>query len=159
MNLLKSRLSFGMSSSVTRRIAQFCLLTLPITTMTAFVAQPSFADTNPNGCGDAAGDCVKYDLRSQSVCTQVGTQAAPNAPTGKAPGWGLGLNSELDGKNLKGNIVAYQIKWSSGAWTGWYVKGVNDIDIKYNRTTNNSMRRMWSYFTDHQYIYIICKQP
>jgi hypothetical protein len=158
MNLFKSRLSFGMSSPVTRRIAQFCLLTLPITTMTAFVAQPSFADPNPNGCGDGAGDCVKYDLRTQAQCVQVGTQAAPNAPAGNTPGWYLGLNSELDSKNLKGKIIAYQIKWSNGAWTGWYVPGVNDIDIKYNRN-NNTMRRMWSYFTDHPHLYIICKQP
>jgi hypothetical protein len=158
MNLFKSGLSFGMSSSVTRRIAQFCLLTLPITTMTAFVAQPSFADPNPNGCGDGAGDCVKYNLQTQAQCVQVGTQAAPNPPAGNAPGWYLGLNSEIDSKNLKGKIIAYQIQWFSGAWSGWYVPGVNDLDVKYNRN-NNTMRRMWSYFSDHQYIYIICKQP
>jgi hypothetical protein len=149
MNLFKS--------PATRRVAQFCLLALPISTMTTFLSQPSFAEPNPNGCGDSYGDCVKYDLRTQAACTQVGSESSPNPPAGTAAGWYQGLNSELDQKNLKGEILAYKIKWSSG-WSGWYVKGVNDIDIKYN-PSNNTMRRMWSYFTDHQHLYIICRQP
>jgi hypothetical protein len=145
-------------SEATRRIAQFCLLALPITTMTAFPIQPSFAESNPNGCSDGAGDCVKYDLRTQAVCTQVGTESSPNSATGTSAGWYLGLNTEQDNKVLGGDVVAYKIRWSSGSWTNWYVTGVNDIDIKYN-PSNNTMRRMWSYFTDHQHMYIICKEP
>jgi hypothetical protein len=158
MNLFKSRLTLGLSSPVTRRLAQFCLLALPLSTMATFVSQPSFAEPNPNACGDGAGDCVKYDLRTQAVCTQVGTQTSPNPAAGTAPGWYQGLNTELDNKNLKGDVVAYQIKWSNNVWSSWYVTGVNDIDIKYN-LTNKTMRRMWSYFTDHPHLYIICKEP
>lgn len=159
MKFFNSRLSLGLSSPVTRRIAQFCLLALPISTaMATFSNQPAFASPNPNGCVDSSSDCVMYDLRTQATCTQVGTQASPNQPAGTAAGWYQGLNTETDNKILKGDVVAYQIKWSNNAWTGWYVTGVNDIDTKYN-PTNKTMRRMWSYFTDHQYIYIICKQP
>ncbi len=150
MNLFKA--------PATRRIAKFCLLALPISVMATFPIQPSFAEPNPNGCNDATRDCIKYDLRTQAVCSQVGTESSPNAPAGTAPGWYQGLNSQLDQKNLKGEILAYKIQWSNGVWTGWYVKGVNDIDIKYN-PSNNTMRRMWSYFTDHKHLYIICKQP
>jgi hypothetical protein len=45
MNLFKA--------SATHRIAQFCLLALPIGAMTTFAIQPSFAEPNPNGCNDA----------------------------------------------------------------------------------------------------------
>ncbi len=153
---MKNNRQGSLFSEATRRIAQFCLLALPISAMTTFPIQPSFAQSNPNGC--SSSDCVNYDLRTQAVCTQVGTDSSPNPPTGTAAGWYLGLNTEHDNKVLSGDVVAYKIRWSNGAWTNWYVTGVNDIDIKYN-PSNNTMRRMWSYFTDCQHIYIICRQP
>ena len=64
----------------------------------------------------------------------------------------------MDNKILQGDVVAYKIQWFGGSWSGWYVTGVNDIDWKYN-TIENDMRRMWSYFNDHNHQYIICREP
>jgi hypothetical protein len=77
-------------------------------------------------------------------------------PQGEAAGWHLGLSTETDHKNYGGNVVAYQIQWSNGAWSGWYVKGVNDIDGKVNPRTNTA-RREWSYFADHTHKVLICR--
>ncbi|WP_194071301.1 hypothetical protein [Synechocystis sp. LEGE 06083] len=108
-----------------------------------------------NGCNGS--DCVQHNLQTQTVCVQVGTESTPNAPVGPGSGWAKGLNTEIDQNILKGNVVAYKIQWSSG-WSGWFVTGVNDLDIKFN-TDSGNMRRMWSYFTDHRHLYIVCKQP
>ena len=52
------------------------------------------------------------------------------------------------------NIVAYKIQWFSGAWSDWFITGDNDVDWKHN--LDGSKRRVWSYFTDHNHIYIQC---
>lgn len=154
MYLSAKDLSASVILSTTKRwMARFCLMALPITAlMTTVSVQPAKAQYN--GCN--GNDCVQYNLRTQATCTQVGTESSPNHPVGVAPGWYKGLNTELDNTILKGNIIAYKIKWSSG-WSGWYVTGVNDIDWKFN--SDRTMRRVWSYFTDHYHLYIICKQP
>lgn len=99
-------------------------------------------------------DSLGYDLGTQAKCVQVGTESDPNPPAGYSGGWSLGLNTELDSINLKGKIIAYKIQWFDGSWSGWYVPGKNDIDWKVNG--DSTMRRVWSYFTDHNYLYIIC---
>lgn len=69
--------------------------------------------------------------------------------------WTQGLNTEIDHTLLKGDVIAYKIRWFNGSWSDWYVTGVNDIDWK---TYGNVMRRVWSYFDDHEHQYIICKE-
>ncbi|KAL3853363.1 hypothetical protein ACJMK2_016911 [Sinanodonta woodiana] len=107
-------------------------------------------------------DCVIYDLSSQTVCTEVSEEPATYDCR-----WASGLNINVDEVILKGRIVAYKIKWFGGYWSGWFVTGINDIDIKYNTAERrcsipckaNTMRRMWSYFYDHIHSYIFCKNP
>jgi len=141
-------------SSTKHWIARFCLMSLPITTLMMTI---SLQSANAfNGC--SGSDCVQYDLQTQATCLQVGTDTTPNQPVGSAAGWYKGLNTEIDQNILKGNVIAYKLQWSNGSWSGWYVTGVNDLDIKFN-TSNSTMRRMWAYFGDHKHLYIICKQP
>lgn len=138
-------------------VSRFCLAAIPLTTLvTTLVMTVSLqpAKAQFNGCNGS--DCVQYNLQTQAICTQVGTETSPNTPVGTQQVWYKGLNTELDNTILKGNIVAYKIQWSSG-WSNWYVTGVNDIDVKFN--PDKTMRRMWAYFTDHKYLYILCKQP
>lgn len=81
--------------------------------------------------------------------------------------WYAGLNLGVDQLILSGNVVAYQIQWFNGRWSGWYVPGVNDLDHKINPFDRscavpivaNSMRRVWSYFYDHNHRYILCRRP
>jgi hypothetical protein len=138
-----------------RRLNYLSLILLPIISVTAIGVVKPLNAAPFNNCNGS--DCVQHNLQTQAVCVQVGTEAAPNAPVGAGPGWAKGLNTEIDQNILKGNVVAYKIQWSSG-WSGWFVTGVNDLDIKFN-TDSGNMRRMWSYFTDHRHLYIICKQP
>ena len=100
--------------------------------------------------------CIKHELRTQAKCTLKGSDNKPLGPTGERR-WVKGLNTEMDNKILQGDVVAYKIQWFNGRWSGWYVTGVNDIDVKYNPSSND-MRRMWSYFSDHKHQYIICKE-
>ncbi|GEM_PF-7007500 len=97
-------------------------------------------------------DCIKHDLKTQASCELKQSRAARDRR------WTKGLNTEMDNKILQGDVVAYKIQWFNGSWSGWYVTGVNDIDWKYN-TIENDMRRMWSYFNDHNHQYIICREP
>lgn len=106
---------------------------------------PSFG---PPAC--TAPDCVIYDLSTQAICTEVNLAA----PTGDAR-WHEGLSLAVDNELLGGDVVAFKIRWSTGNWSAWYVPGVNDIDLKFN-FSDNTMRRMWSYFTDHVHAYILC---
>jgi hypothetical protein len=131
------------------------LISLPVATLITTGVIQSAGAAPFNGCN--GGDCVQHSLQTQAACVQVGTEAAPNAPVGPAAGWAKGLNTEIDQNILKANVVAYKIKWSSG-WSGWFVTGVNDLDVKFN-TNSGDMRRMWAYFTDHQHLYLVCKQP
>lgn len=101
-----------------------------------------------NGC--PGGDCIIYDLSTQSKCTLQSSRATRNM------NWVKGLSRNVDYQILGGRIAAFQLQWFSGAWSGWYVPGINDIDIKFN-TGPKTARRMWSYFYDHNFRYIICK--
>ena len=105
-----------------------------------------------------ATDVLPYSI-SQTNCEEV-TEGRTNDCR-----WPAGLYADVDQLVKKGRIIAYQIRWSTGGWSGWYVPGVNDFDTKFNpaaRTCSlpylqNSVRRMWSYFYDHTHKYIICK--
>ena len=153
---MNSKLKISVASVVLSKtkhwMARFCLMSLPITTLMMTISlQPANA---ANGC--SGSDCVHHEiLQTQATCSQVGTESSPKQPVSSALGWGLGLNTEIDQNILKGNVIAYKVRWSNG-WSGWYVTGVNDLDIKFN-TANNTMRRRWSYFNDHPHLYIICK--
>ncbi|MHC4779969.1 MAG: hypothetical protein ACYTFG_15465 [Planctomycetota bacterium] len=46
-------------------------------------------------------------------------------------------------------IYSYRVKWFNGKWSPWYFPGIEDVDHKTNR--DGSQRRMWSYFTDHEF--------
>ncbi|WP_424102049.1 hypothetical protein [Moorena producens] len=127
------------------------LSSLIVAAITMLPAQPAFA---ANGC--STSDCIQHELRTQAACTLQGSDQSGLPPTGKTPGWYKGLNTEIDHQILGGDVVAYKIRWFNGSWSGWYVTGVNDIDWKFN-TSPNDMRRVWSYFTDHQHQYILCK--
>ena len=100
--------------------------------------------------------CVGPDCLTQSLDTQPVCQEVTEAAVGTGPGWYLGLSTNHDMRVLGGTVIAYQIQWSNGAWSGWYAKGVNDIDYKFNPDTNTA-RRMWAYFTDHPHRYIVCR--
>lgn len=105
------------------------------------------------------GDCIAHDISTQDSCKET-VETAPHSNTL----WHQGLSLQADNRILGGDIVAYKIRWFNGNWSGWFVPGINDIDIKYNhqswvkgRASHNTMRRMWSYFYDHEHRYIICK--
>ena len=79
--------------------------------------------------------------------------------------WYANFNRRVDEMILNGTIVAYQISFS-GSWSNWIVPGQNDIDKRVNVISDgkcaipvikNSIRRRWSYFSDHVHKYIICK--
>ncbi len=89
-------------------------------------------------------------ISSQDICLEI------LSPPQKDSRWYQGLSLEIDREILGGKVIAYQIRWFNGDWSTWFVPGVNDIDHKYN-PVHNTMRRMWSYFDDHEHRYIICK--
>ena len=97
------------------------------------------------------GDCIEHNISTQDICEES------IAPPQRDSRWHQDLSLQTDQLILDGDIVAYQIRWFNGNWSKWYVPGVNDIDHKYN-LNNNTMRRMWSYFYDHEHKYIICKR-
>ncbi|CAF0926515.1 unnamed protein product [Didymodactylos carnosus] len=94
---------------------------------------------------------TKLDASDKAYCTQVGI-----LPPSGEDRWALaGLDLNVDWVLKCGNIVAYKLQWFSGGWSDWYVPGVNDMDDKVN--DENVLRRMWSYFDDHNHTFIICK--
>jgi hypothetical protein len=99
---------------------------------------------------DPSRDCISYEISTQDVCLEVHSQPQRDAR------WYQGLSLQIDQEILGGRVIAYQIRWFNGNWSTWFVPGVNDIDHKYN-PVNNTMRRMWSYFDDHEHRYILCK--
>lgn len=44
----------------------------------------------------------------------------------------MGLYHNIYNRVQNETIAAYNIQWFSGAWSGWYVPGVNDLDGKFN---------------------------
>lgn len=102
-----------------------------------------------NGC--SGGDCVGYDLSTQDSCTEVTESASYDER------WVHGLSRDADRAIKGGRIVAYKLQWFGGSWSGWYVPGINDIDAKFNPGPN-TLRRMWSYFYDHNHTYVICSK-
>lgn len=67
------------------------------------------------------------------------------------------LNLSLDQKKFGCRIVAYRIQWFSGAWSGWFVPGVNDLYKK----PGEPLRRFWACFNDHTFeiVYQTPKDP
>jgi hypothetical protein len=57
------------------------------------------------------------------------------------------LNLSLDQRKFNCRIVAYRIQWFSGAWSGWFVPGVNDLYKK----PGEPLRRFWACFNDHTF--------
>lgn len=105
-------------------------------------------------------DLVLHDISTQPRCREV-----VRARTAKCE-WKMGLYHNIDNRMLNGTIAAYKIQWFNGAWSGWYVPGVNDLDGKFNINPvscgsfpqkSNTMRKMWSYFFDHTHKYILCQ--
>lgn len=105
-------------------------------------------------------DLVIHNITTQPKCREV------IRPRTLKCEWKVGLYRNIDYLMLKGTIAAYQIRWFSGAWSGWFVPGFNDLDGKFNPyrvscgsfpTKSNTMRRMWSYFYDHTHKYILCQ--
>lgn len=101
------------------------------------------------------GDCVPLVITTQDRCQMFDRQATGDAR------WALGLSTSIDSElfveqRQRGwDVSAYRIRWSNGAWSDWFVSGVNDIDHKYNPGPN-TMRRMWSYFADHEHQALAC---
>lgn len=102
---------------------------------------------NPNGCTDDPANCIIYDITTgRSKCTEINYT--------KRGGDFSSLDINLDFQKFKGRIVAYKIQWFNGSWSDWYIPGYNDIDTK---AQNGRLRRVWSYFSDHSFKIILCK--
>jgi len=106
------------------------------------------------------GQTVQHDISTQDTCIEV-----KSAPDREEHRWYQGLSRSVDAEILGGRVVAYQIHWFTGGWSRWFVPGVNDIDHKYNDSghaantaSHNTLRRMWSYFHDHEHRYLLIKQ-
>ncbi|KAL3853344.1 hypothetical protein ACJMK2_016910 [Sinanodonta woodiana] len=109
-------------------------------------------------------DCITYDISTEANCTEVSFET----PTYDCR-WMAGLDLNVDQVILGGRIVAYKIEWLNQQWSDWYVPGLNDIDGKFNeyplfptctvKINKMGMRRTWTYFYDHNHLYIICKNP
>lgn len=108
----------------------------------------SETESSYNGC--SGSDCVIYDLSTQIACTYKSSGPTNNMA------WVKGLNRNVDFQQFGGRIAAFRLQWFGGSWSGWYVPGINDIDIKFNPGPQ-TMRRWWAYFYDHNFEYILCK--
>ena len=64
--------------------------------------------------------------------------------------WVNSPEMDLDIRILKKKIIAYQIQWFNGGWSGWYVPGVNDLYQK----AREPLRRVWAHFNDHHHRYL-----
>ncbi len=116
-------------------------------------ANQSVPDVQPEAARRAS-DRMLHDISTQNRCTVKTSGASRNSL------WHRGMSANVDQDVLNGEIIAYQIRWFNGRWSGWYVPGVNDVDTKVNRNNsakNNTLRRVWSYFYDHTHKYIICR--
>ncbi|MBL8679413.1 MAG: hypothetical protein JNK05_09625 [Myxococcales bacterium] len=109
----------------------------------------------PQNQACTTGDCVSYNLSTQDECVMFDRQATGDQR------WAAGLSLDADSElfvergQRQWNVTAYRLRWFNGAWSGWYVAGVNDLDHKFN-PGNNTMRRMWSYFADHEHQALAC---
>lgn len=48
-----------------------------------------------------------------------------------------GLHLMIDEIADRGMIFAYKVEWSNANWSEWYIPRVNDIDQKFNPTTQH----------------------
>lgn len=76
--------------------------------------------------GAYASDKVIYDQSHSTECVEVSRQATRDCR------WGSSLDPRLDEYLEKGRIIAYKLRWFGGSWSGWFVPGQNDVDIKFN---------------------------
>ena len=102
---------------------------------------------------------MKFNISSQMVkCAEE-----DHEPTNDCR-WKAGLHVNVDQVILGKHIAAYKIKWSTGEYSDWYVPGINDIDTVFNELAEpcsiplveNSIRRVWASFYDHEHKYIVC---
>jgi hypothetical protein len=124
----------------------------------AFVSSVS-GDRGLTECGSS--DCVKPYVWSQTAanCTEEIKTATYDCR------WPSGVRGRMDEIVYSGRIAAYQIQWSSGSWSGWFVPGMNDRDSKFNPSALscslpypvNGMRLAWAYFYDHKHKIVICR--
>lgn len=108
-------------------------------------------------------DCIKpyHAYYTQNNCVQE------LRPPQRDCRWVSGMDRRLDEIIYGGRIAAYRLQWFSGAWSGWFVPGFNDIDPKYNMYSvkcslpfpANGIRRTWAYFNDHYHHIVICYSP
>ncbi len=125
---------------------------LKVVATTTLFSTGFFFSAFAQAAGNCNGsDCIAYNINTQDTC-----KAVKERPTYDSR-WAAGLSQDVDNTIKKGNIIAYKIQWFNGRWSGWYVPGVNDIDWKFNRGSNN-LRRSWAYFYDHNHYYIICSK-
>ncbi|KAK3579775.1 hypothetical protein CHS0354_018211 [Potamilus streckersoni] len=132
-------------------------------TLTAFIIMMCTTPIEATGSCPTP-ECVTYDISTEANCTEVSFEI----PTYDCR-WNAGLDLNVDQVILGGRIVAYRIEWGGGGWSDWYVPGINDLDGKYNpydqfpschvQFKKMGMRRTWTYFYDHNHMYIICKNP
>lgn len=95
-----------------------------------------------------------YGQPQDSAKNQTNCYEVINSPD-QNPLWSeADLDMNIDWIIRCGDIVAYKILWSNaGDLSDWFVTGVNDL-LPANGT---SQKRMWSLFSDHYHITIICR--
>jgi hypothetical protein len=95
-----------------------------------------------------------YGQRQDSATNQTICYEVVNSPD-QSPLWSqAGLDMNVDWIIRCGDIIAYKILWSNaGDWSDWYVTGLNDL----LPSNDNNQKRMWSLFSQHYHIFIICK--
>ncbi|CAF2117443.1 unnamed protein product [Rotaria magnacalcarata] len=91
----------------------------------------------------------RTNAESQAVCYEV-----INSPNNDTIWSEAGLDMNIDWVTKCGNIVAYKLRWpTTGEWSDWFVVGVNDL----SPVRTGKLTRMWSLFSDHYHLFIICK--
>ena len=114
--------------------------------LAAAAATTAQADVLPRVC--VGNDCMP------KVVEACADMVLP--PQGHPAGWDVDMSPDVDRRNYGGTVIAYQIQWFNGTWSGWYFKNQNDVDWKVNEDTGSS-RRVWSYFTDHTHRVMLCR--
>lgn len=101
------------------------------------------------------------NANTQQNCAQLGSDSAPLAPNSA---WIPAMNSlsrNMDRQITGRDVVAYKVRWGSGAWSGWIVTGVNDLhnlaaDTNGYPNGNITAHLVWRHFPTHYHQYIYC---
>lgn len=106
-------------------------------------------------------DCVQH-VSITAKCTE-----SPVRQPTRDCRWASNRSRRLDQEILGVTIYAFKLQWFNGHWSGWYIPGENELDLKFNRWPRRcyppkynyrarSLRRMWAYFYDHTHKFIYC---